>query len=235
MATCATSGCRRAVLCRGLCSNCYESMRAQEKRTKGFSRPVCDFGGCSTQITNTNRRGLCKVHRREVFYGPVEQCRHPECTTRLRYDNRTKLCRLHHDKAPASRQRRKAAAQIYWAQPGAKEKNVSAIRRKNGFWPGLFEALLDLQGNKCAICSLPLTDGRSLTGRCADHCHRTRMPRGILCSMCNKNLGHYEKMRNDGAVYPRYDAYLDNPPAYEIHHRIDEQNYGQQEEWYADE
>jgi len=52
-------------------------------------------------------------------------------------------------------------------------------------------ALLNSQGSKCAICRCPLdhTGGNTHT----DHCHTTGKVRGILCTNCNRGLGHFQE------------------------------------------
>lgn len=68
--------------------------------------------------------------------------------------------------------------------------------REHGFWHWLrrqygiskleYENLLNAQDGKCAICS------------CApkrfhvDHNHKTRKLRGLLCSNCNRGIGHLQ-------------------------------------------
>jgi hypothetical protein len=63
-------------------------------------------------------------------------------------------------------------------------------RRKNGFSPALFSQRLAQQAGKCAICKVILGRGLAATSACADHCHETNTPRGVLCKRCNLLLGH---------------------------------------------
>ena len=77
-------------------------------------------------------------------------------------------------------------------------------RKKLGFTEDLYKALIELQGDKCAICTAPLADLR-----CADHCHETSTPRGLLCRSCNLGLGHYEKnQKKYGLRIEPYEQYL---------------------------
>lgn len=50
------------------------------------------------------------------------------------------------------------------------------------------DAMLDSQGNKCAICSSTST-GWTRDWH-VDHCHKTGAIRGILCHLCNMALGY---------------------------------------------
>ena len=47
--------------------------------------------------------------------------------------------------------------------------------------------LLESQGGGCAICGAV----EDITGKelCVDHCHRTEVVRGVLCSLCNTGIG----------------------------------------------
>lgn len=51
-----------------------------------------------------------------------------------------------------------------------------------------FNALVEKQGNKCAICKRPLRPGKKYT----DHDHLTGKARGILCPGCNTRVGMVE-------------------------------------------
>ncbi len=48
--------------------------------------------------------------------------------------------------------------------------------------------ILQRQENKCAICKVPLTD---IYSPHVDHCHETKIVRGVLCPSCNVGLGHF--------------------------------------------
>lgn len=52
-----------------------------------------------------------------------------------------------------------------------------------------FDALLEEQGNKCAVCSSedPGPKGRFVV----DHDHETGRVRGLLCHYCNVGIGHF--------------------------------------------
>jgi hypothetical protein len=50
-----------------------------------------------------------------------------------------------------------------------------------------YDALRVFQNNACAICK------RNNVKLCIDHCHKTGIVRGLLCSSCNNGLGYYEK------------------------------------------
>lgn len=73
-----------------------------------------------------------------------------------------------------------------------------------------YEALYEAQGGACYICER----AKGITKRLAvDHDHTTGYVRGLLCSTCNKFLGHIRD--SDDSAYAMYN-YLVNPPAFEV-------------------
>jgi hypothetical protein len=58
-----------------------------------------------------------------------------------------------------------------------------------GHTPEYFQAQLDKQEHKCAICRNPFGEYRAV----ADHDHVRKAPRGVLCLPCNVRLGFIEK------------------------------------------
>lgn len=83
--------------------------------------------------------------------------------------------------------------------------------RRTGFSPELVEQLRELQQGRCGICGVEMkVGGRQNHCETADH-HEpegVKTPRGLLCRLCNRDLGVYEKMKRLGA-----EAYLSSPPA----------------------
>jgi hypothetical protein len=85
--------------------------------------------------------------------------------------------------------------QRYAANPeGMRAKTrKSRLLRTYGLTPEALAAMLALQGNRCACCGVALEakrrDARRGNYPCVDHCHRTGVIRGILCSLCNTGLG----------------------------------------------
>lgn len=60
-------------------------------------------------------------------------------------------------------------------------------RRRYGLGRDAFEAILQVQDHKCALCAKPLRAG--VGGLAVDHCKTTGKVRGILCMHCNVSLG----------------------------------------------
>lgn len=58
--------------------------------------------------------------------------------------------------------------------------------RLYGLSPAQYDARIEAQGGRCAICQNPFTTDQQ---RHVDHDHHTLVVRGILCSRCNAALG----------------------------------------------
>lgn len=79
-----------------------------------------------------------------------------------------------------------------------------------GLKDGQYEELYAAQGGVCYICRRAKGAVKKLA---VDHDHLTGWVRGLLCSPCNKILGH---LRDDEAMAMRIHDYLTNPPAFDV-------------------
>jgi hypothetical protein len=61
------------------------------------------------------------------------------------------------------------------------------LKRKYGMSLEEYGAMWTRQGGACAICERPFRRTPHV-----DHCHVTRLVRGLLCSNCNVGLGYFE-------------------------------------------
>jgi Autographiviridae endonuclease VII len=72
----------------------------------------------------------------------------------------------------------------------ARRRGAPARRSQLKLYYGLsleeYNALLALQNGVCAIC-----EEKSDRTLCVDHCHLTRLVRGLLCRRCNLGLGYF--------------------------------------------
>lgn len=70
-------------------------------------------------------------------------------------------------------------------------ERVRASQRKcmYGITAEDFASLLRKQRGVCAICNQSCSTGRQLA---VDHDHATGKVRGLLCSRCNRGLGHFK-------------------------------------------
>lgn len=112
-------------------------------------------------------------------------------------------CATHHR---AEKKRRKAAAHETYAQ------------KTYGLGPGDYARLRELQGGRCAICRRATGATKALA---VDHDHACcagpvscgNCVRGLLCSPCNRTLGH---ARDELDFFKRAHRYLKNPPARQL-------------------
>jgi hypothetical protein len=64
-----------------------------------------------------------------------------------------------------------------------------SLKNRYGLSVADYEAMLAAQGGVCAICGQPDSTGRRLS---VDHDHNTGAVRGLLCSHCNRGIGHFK-------------------------------------------
>lgn len=73
--------------------------------------------------------------------------------------------------------------QRYWNDPqGERERHLI---RKYGITQADYERMFAAQDGKCAICRK--SQDRAFD---VDHCHSTGKVRGLLCTSCNRMIGH---------------------------------------------
>ncbi len=76
----------------------------------------------------------------------------------------------------------------------------SVLKREFGITIEQYEAMLEAQGNVCAICSDPIGDRGGV-----DHNHSTGKVRDVLCQFCNIAIGN---LRDDPQRAEAVAAYL---------------------------
>lgn len=67
-------------------------------------------------------------------------------------------------------------------------KTKSIVKRRlerTGMSDAMFRFFWDKQGGLCPVCRCDLSENKA----CADHCHETNTPRGLLCDWCNRIEG----------------------------------------------
>lgn len=75
-----------------------------------------------------------------------------------------------------------------WAKENPDYVRRTVLKRK-GITPEEFDALLEEQGGRCAICRC---EPRTYRAFAVDHCHRQNKNRGLLCQDCNMGLGQFK-------------------------------------------
>lgn len=78
------------------------------------------------------------------------------------------------------------------------------LKREYGITPEEYEAMILVQGGRCAICNNECSSGKRLA---VDHCHDTGEVRGLLCTCCNTALG---KFRDDVELLKKAIKYLES-------------------------
>lgn len=105
-----------------------------------------------------------------------------------------------------------------WRKSGSLARSEAHVLRTYNLTPEQYNTLYDAQGGVCYLCQRARGASKRLS---VDHDHeccsgRTscgECVRGLLCTTCNKLLGHF---RDDVVTFQRCIDYLKNPPAKEI-------------------
>lgn len=66
-------------------------------------------------------------------------------------------------------------------------KREDALRRNYGITRAEFDALVEKQGGRCAICGGERNGPGTVLH--VDHCHNSKKIRGLLCGKCNTAIG----------------------------------------------
>jgi hypothetical protein len=99
----------------------------------------------------------------------------------------------HHDKWRRKNLKHCATTQKSYRQKNP-ERYADYHRKKTyGLPPGEFARMLAAQEGCCAICGTSTPNGRGFQ---VDHCHDTKMLRGILCHSCNLGIGQFKHNPN---------------------------------------
>lgn len=77
-----------------------------------------------------------------------------------------------------------------WAKAHPEIMRDRYIRYRYKLTTKQYNAMLEAQNNRCAICGkTPQENGKRLT---IDHCHKTKKVRGLLCYRCNTGLASFK-------------------------------------------
>jgi Autographiviridae endonuclease VII len=93
----------------------------------------------------------------------------------------------------SSGQQASRLARQYYKRPEYKSR---ARAKATGMTQALWDLSWARQEGCCAICRVSLSHIHTANSHghkmCADHNHQTKIPRGILCSNCNKAIGFFK-------------------------------------------
>lgn len=160
-----------------------------EKRCKkcGEVKPLTDFHPASG--TRDGRRGECKLcHNaaKRAWYG-----RNRDAVK----DNVRRWQQANAERHNANQRRRRL-------DPSRKRRERDGhLRRKFGISIEQYEAMLEAQGGRCAICRREPHPTISLH---VDHDHERGHLRGLICFDCNAGLGKFRDRRRLLAAAMRY-------------------------------
>lgn len=76
-----------------------------------------------------------------------------------------------------------------WRKNNPEKVLTARLREKYRISLDHFKFLLEVQNNRCALCSAPLHSNLGRNGFVVDHSHQTGKVRGLLCRPCNNVLG----------------------------------------------
>ena len=113
----------------------------------------------------------------------------------------------------ANKEKQREYARAWYQRNKASPERVSkeqekAQRRRlktTGFTAAMVNDVYDLQAGICSICEVDLQGIKV----CADHCHATGQPRGLLCSRCNLAIGLFNDQPD---LLLAAADYLNDPP-----------------------
>ena len=91
--------------------------------------------------------------------------------------------------APKARARQRTRKR---SPEGRRKAKDYELRTKFGITVEDFEVMLSEQGGRCAVCGTDSPGGQGNQFH-VDHCHRTGKVRALLCSNCNRGLGHFQE------------------------------------------
>lgn len=92
-----------------------------------------------------------------------------------------------------------------WRRKNPDKVRQHLLKRNYGLGPGEYERILQAQGGGCAICGTTKSETIREKFMAVDHDHDSGEIRGILCSRCNKGIGH---MHDSPLLLARAIAYL---------------------------
>lgn len=91
--------------------------------------------------------------------------------------------------------RRRAVARSWYQRNKARLNDLQrrwALKSKFGITLEEYDAWVEAQDGKCAICKQPPKAHQSARRKLrVDHCHATNKVRGLLCHHCNVGIGHF--------------------------------------------
>ena len=143
--------------------------------------------------------------------GHRSECQACERTRRKTYrsKNKKQLAKQHKTWRERSKKHLAAWQREYYKRPGTyRGQRNSQLQRKYGITIEQYERMNKTQRGRCGVCGKRETavapNGKP-RGLSVDHCHSTKIVRGLVCSRCNCALGMVD---DDPAILQNLIAYL---------------------------
>ena len=168
----------RKHLAGGLCKPCYDTRRRSDpiKRAKDAANDRVS----QKRRWRERKEGTCKPDRFAECHDTRAHYAKGLCVVCYRQWQRLNPSVIKKEQEHGRRQRARAKA-----KPGFGRKVKDAgLRHRYGLTIEHYDALSSAQNGLCAICE----KAHELV---VDHNHETGAIRGLLCSQCNKGLGHF--------------------------------------------
>lgn len=80
-----------------------------------------------------------------------------------------------------------------WIADNPTKFREGQLMRNFGLTVAQYQAMWSAQGGLCKSCKIEMLDhGQKRNSVAIDHCHNSGIVRGLLCSHCNKGIGHFD-------------------------------------------
>lgn len=193
----------RAIFCSYKCKERFHAERgAEEARLRRIGRTCLQ---CGQTFDPASAKAFCCSKACSVAWQNAKR----QADRRAEWEQRVQPCAHCGGEVPVE-----GRAGRRYCSPECKKRAMDARWRERapdymrgylyGMKPGEFDALLAAQEGRCAICRTDEPGGRGTWH--VDHCHDTKVIRGLLCNSCNSGLGRF---KDNPAVLRAAADYLD--------------------------
>lgn len=174
-----------------------ESFSSINRSTKAEGK-VCSISNCKTRVYKHGK--ICSKHQwRRKKFGSYDLPNYSGEPNYLVVDKLpegvVKICDIHGDLTEEQTYKRyhKEKISSHYCTKCAKSKNIKLnYRGLNGIED--YESMVSDQLGLCAICKNPESmtsrNGKSIKSLAIDHCHESKIVRGLLCAACNSMIGY---------------------------------------------
>lgn len=149
---------------------------------------------CATRTVRSAepKRTAAEKRIRRQEYMRAYYAAHPERLGRRTKEQRDRYNAQRRDRYAANEEiRRRACAEVREWQRNNPTKRLAQRVKKYGLTSEQYGELLSAQQGTCAICGGTESKGRPGERLHVDHDHATGAVRGLLCSECNRGIGHF--------------------------------------------